>query len=408
MSRFGKSDVLAAGLALSALLLMERSANALPVACSTLSNPLVIESGDTQEPMLKTLGKKLRDSLTPMTVIYRTTGTCALIGDIYHSPLPNKIPTAAVMLYTPSSVEDPTWNPSKPAASCTIDDATGLNIDIAIAATFVSSCTTAAPPAGYGLISGPIQGYTFIVPKASTQTAIIAEEGYFAFGFGSAGMVQPWTDTNYFFTRTPSKSTALTLAAAIGLPVGKLLGVAFDKSTEVLNAVATSPSPEKTIGLMGSEIYDNNRGKVTVLPFQAFKQRHAYFPDSSATVFDKRNLRDGHYVPWAPTVYLTAVDGTNTPTLPNAKQFIELVLGKTALPDVDGLAAIISRGLIPDCAMKVTRAFDGGDLSLYAPATPCGCYYESKVPGGATSCTACTDDTPCGGGKCRYSFCEAK
>lgn len=408
MSRTGETgkSLVTLGVALGALVLGERSANA--TLCSTLPNPLVIESGDTQEPMLKTLGKKLRDSATPMTVIYRTTGTCALIGDIYHSPAPNRIPTAAVMLYTPSNLEDGTWNPSKASASCTVDDPTGLNIDIAIAATFVSSCTVAPPPTGYGLISGPIQGYTFIVPKASSQKAIIAEEGYFAFGFGAAGMVNPWNDPHYLFTRTASKSTALTLAAAIGLPVGKLLGVAFDKSTEVLNAVATSPDPEKTIGLMGSEIYDANRGEVSVLPFQAFKQRHAYFPDSSSTVFDKRNLRDGHYVPWAPTVYLTAVDGTNTPTLPNAKQFIELVLGKTTLPDVDGLAAIISKGLIPDCAMKVTRAFDGGDLSLYSPPTPCGCYYESKVPGGTSSCTACTDDTPCGGGKCRYSFCEAK
>jgi hypothetical protein len=58
--------------------------------------------------------------------------------------------------------------------------------------------------------------------------------------------------------------------------------------------------------------------------------------------------------------------------------------------------------------MKVTRSFDGGDLSLYSPAEPCGCYYESKVPGGGSSCTACTDDTPCGGGKCRHGFCEAK
>jgi hypothetical protein len=40
----------------------ERTARAAPVPCSTLPNPIVIESGDTQEPLLKALGRKLRDS----------------------------------------------------------------------------------------------------------------------------------------------------------------------------------------------------------------------------------------------------------------------------------------------------------------------------------------------------------
>ena len=59
--------------------------------------------------------------------------------------------------------------------------------------------------------------------------------------------------------------------------------------------------------------------------------------------------------------------------------------------------------------MQVKRDGDLGAVSSFQPDEPCGCYFESKVPGGATTaCTACTNDTTCGGGKCRLGFCEAK
>lgn len=38
---------------------------------TALPNPLYIQSGDTQEPLLKALGKKLRESaVRPMTLVY--------------------------------------------------------------------------------------------------------------------------------------------------------------------------------------------------------------------------------------------------------------------------------------------------------------------------------------------------
>ena len=113
---------------------------------------------------------------------------------------------------------------------------------------------------------------------------------------------------------------------------------------------------------------------------------------------------------WAPTVYITAVDGSNVPTGTNAKAFIDLVLGNPtpSITDIDGLATVVSKGLVPDCAMKVKRDFEGADLALYTPAQPCGCFYEKTVPQGATSCTVCTDNGPCGTGQCRHGFCEAK
>jgi hypothetical protein len=58
--------------------------------------------------------------------------------------------------------------------------------------------------------------------------------------------------------------------------------------------------------------------------------------------------------------------------------------------------------------MKVTRDHEGGDLSLYQPAEPCGCYYESQNGHLPASCQACTGDGTCGGGKCRFGFCEER
>ncbi|MFO0675099.1 MAG: hypothetical protein U0169_01065 [Polyangiaceae bacterium] len=376
-------------------------------ACSTVpGTKLVIESGDTQEPLLKSLGKALRDSTdTPITILYKTTGTCTLAQDMYTGV---KIAVGASLFYLPSKAEDPNWTTASAAPTCTVDTAGGQPIDLAIGATFLSSCTQNPPPAGVALFTGPIQGYAFIVPKASTQKSLTAEQGYFVWGFGKNGQAEPWTDEAFLFGRTATKSTALTLAAAIGVPVTKLKGQLMDKSSEVLNLVANSTNPEKTIGLMGTEIYDANRDKANVLAFKGFKQRYAYYPDSTSTARDKKNLRDGHYLPWSPTVYITAVDGAGVPTNVGAKLWLDLVLGNRALSDVDGLAIAVQRGLIPQCAMTVTRAFDGADLASYAPPEPCGCFYEATVPDGKTSCKACTNDGECGSGKCRHKYCEAK
>ena len=72
------------------------------------------------------------------------------------------------------------------------------------------------------------------------------------------------------------------------------------------------------------------------------------------------------------------------------------------------LRVISEQGLVPDCAMKVKRDREGGDLSPYSPAVPCGCFYESVVDAASSSCTTCADDGPCGAGKCRYGFCEVR
>jgi hypothetical protein len=353
---------------------------------------------------MKTLGRKLRDSAVhPLTLVYLTSGSCTNIDAFYNDTKLTQNPK-----YVPSTAEDPAWDPSKPSPSCTIDPA-GVPLDVVNSALFVSSCNMADPPGGVGLFEGPKQGYLFVVPEASTQKAITAEEAYFVFGFGAAGMIDPWIDETFFYIRPVTKSTLLALAAYISVPGAKWKGQPFDKSADVVNAVNTSASPEKTIGILGVEIYDQHRDTMNALAFRAFKQKYAYYPDSTSTSIDKQNVRDGHYVPWSPTVWITHVDGNGMAMNPDAGYLIDLILANQTnpAPDFEPLDSVISVGLIPDCAMKVSRKFDGGDLSLYDPKEPCHCYFESKTGGAPASCMACKDDSTCGAGKCRHGYCEA-
>jgi hypothetical protein len=394
------------------------NAGAFDGSCASLPGTIVyIESGDTQENLLKNLGRHLRDDAN-ISIAFNLTGSCTLTSDSYAG---SKVVPNGTLKYIPSTAEDPAWTPGMAEPTCTTG-AEGVSVDLAISALFVQSCELGEPPADshLALIQGPIQAYTFVVPTASDQTAIWAEEGYYAFGFGNANPLapqyNPWNDESFLFIRPPTKSTLVATAKNISVPPNKWKGVAEAASSDVVTAVSTSPQPEATIGILGAEVYDSNRDKgLKTLAFQAFGQAAAYYPDSSASAYDKQNLRDGHYGLWSPTVYITAVDDANVPTNPAVKYITDLVLGNAeAKPPsggtaFDGLADVVKVGLIPDCAMRVQRSEDGGDLSPFSPAESCSCYYASKIPGASGTpdgCTSCTLDADCGAGHCSHGFCE--
>lgn len=409
MHSIGRTAILVAG---AIGVPVASAAPALAAPCTSLgAQPIVfIENGDTQEPLVKRLGARLINSATPVRIVYKNRRTCDLALDMY---TPNAMVNDAIAIkYIPSATEDPTWTPLSVTPSCEAD-AGGNTIGLGIGATFISSCTNlpGVRPADLVEVRGPVQAYGFIVPSASSQIAVTAQEGYFAYGFpAGTGQAVPWIDQALRFSRGPTASTALSTAAAIGLKASQLKGTVpvGNTSTEVLNFVATSGNPEATIGLMGTEVYDAARNQVKLLAFKGFGQRFAYFPDFSATAFDKKNVRDGHYLPWAPTPYLARVDGTGKAVDPNVQRIIDLVLGTRVDADVNGLDQVIASGLVPECAMGVQRDFDGGPLSLYAPPESCACYYDAKVPQGTTKCATCTADAQCGTGKCRRGYCEVR
>jgi len=370
--------------------------------CDTLTNPIYLQVGDTQLNLMKRLGRALRDNTPkPITLVFLTSGSCTNIAALYDGV---KIKAATSLQYVPSVAEDPAWTPTSATLTCTLP--ADLLPDIANSALFNSACRTDAPPATVHLTQGPAQAYVMAVPTASTQTAITFEEAYFVFGFGMAGMISPWIDETQMFIRTVTKSTLLAWAANISVPGDKWKGVRLDGSPMVVSGINTGTAA--AIGILGAEVYDANRATMKALAYRAKGQYAAYYPDSSSSSHDKKNVRDGHYTVWSPTIWMDTIDATSkAPVKPDARYVVDLIAGKTVTPAPNfGMINIIAAvGLVPDCAMGVNRTFEGGPLTLYQPTESCTCKYESLVD--TSSCTACT--TTCAtGGVCRNGFCEVR
>jgi hypothetical protein len=170
---------------------------------------------------------------------------------------------------------------------------------------------------------------------------------------------------------------------------------------------------EGAIGLTSTQAIDRSpdRAKVRSLAIQGWKQRFAFFPDSSPSAFDKRNVRDGHYPWWAPA-YVVLRWEAGKPMNARAESLSRYVQGLSALEGVSLTEAVVASGLIPTCALKVQRAKDqgiGGDLLPYTPTagTACGCAMDDAISPGGSGCTACSATTPCPTGKtCSNGFCE--
>ncbi|HUJ57413.1 MAG TPA: hypothetical protein VLX92_02940 [Kofleriaceae bacterium] len=372
--------------------------------CDTLPNPIYLQVGDTQTNLMKRLGRALRDNTAmPITLVFTTSGSCVNIDNFYN----HTAAITAAMQYAPSIAENPTWNPATDATLTCTPPGTGVFPDVGNSALFVGSCTTEQPPATVVLENGPIQAYVMAVPKASSQIAITFEEAYFVFGFGMAGMVTPWIDETQMFIRTTTKSTLLTWAANIAVPGAKWKGVMFDGSPMVVSALQTSTNPEAAIGILGAEVYDADRSFLTELAFRAKDQYAAYFADSTQTSRDKQNIRDGHYTVWSPTVWMYNVDANMQPVNVSAQYVVDMIAGKvvTPAPSFDPTVIVADVGLVPDCAMRVTRTFDGGPLSLYHPAEgSCTCKFLDTVD--VSQCATCSDANPCATGVCRGGYCE--
>jgi hypothetical protein len=389
----------------------DASADAPPaVACATLTNPLYIMSGDTQVPILKALGKALRqDTTTPTTLVWFATGSCTIIDAVY-----NNTPLKQNLSYIPS---DPSWDPNTGTVPTCTPAAAGVPVQLGIPIVFPESCTKATPPATVKATKGPVQPFVFVVPNASTAQAISAAEAYLTFGFGAAGMVSPWLDPTFYFVRPATKGTQVSLGAMIGVPAAKWKGQPIDQSTAVASMVAASSAPDKTIGILGAEIYDSagNRAALRSLSFQGTfpgaTQTSGYLPDTTASAFDKRNVRDGHYLGWSHVIYLTVVDANSIPTDVRAARVVDLLTGSptVTLPaGLDPLALIAGKGLVPICAMNVERDAEGGPLTTYQSADPCGCAYEAAVGTAPGSCVTCTSAANCTGAQtCRHGYCEA-
>src|ERR1700754_1233584 len=97
---------------LPALWLASQRAEA-QVACSSLPNPLYLQVGDTQEPLMKELGRHLRDADPPISLVYVTSGSCTNVPALYNGTAITKNP-----LYVPSTAENATWDRTMASSPC--------------------------------------------------------------------------------------------------------------------------------------------------------------------------------------------------------------------------------------------------------------------------------------------------
>src|SRR6185312_11191104 len=134
----------------------------------------------------------------------------------------------------------------------------------------------------------------------------------------------------------------------------------IDQSGAVATAIAAQTSTgnaEKTLGILGVEVYDPARAMVHALAFRAFQQQKSYWPDSTPTAFDKQNVRDGHYPLWSFVQYFAPQAAGGGALNPAAQTIIDMLVGKTVTtnPSFEPLDLVIAANLVPACAMKVTR-----------------------------------------------------
>ncbi len=291
---------------------------------------------------------------------------------------------------------------------CSLDPA-GNTVDVGASDVYASTCgyTIGSDVSDY---EGPIQPMTFIVSAVSSQASISAEAAYMALGMGgNGGTSAPWTDPTYFFIRNASSGTQQMVARAIKVPADKWWGVDRGGSGAVRSGMKTlldQSGAEKGLGIVSTDIADDERANLRILAFKPFGALCGYLPDSSATSFDKRNVRDGHYPIWGPVHFLTKTSGG----VPSAAA--AALVTRFAAPKLDQtlMSAVINKHLVPKCAMAVKRTAELGPfVGRAANDYRCDCFFERTATGVTpAACTACTSNAECPASAptCNYGFCE--
>lgn len=375
--------------------------------CGANGNPVVYVTGSSAAaPFLAALGRVLYTDPHPLTIVYKSVGSCAGVSAVL-----NGDPLGGTAVYW-----DPASSNPNNAVPCTIPTSavTGtVTTDLGVSDVFASTCASlpGGLPSSVGDFFGPVQTTAFIVPKASNERAISAEAAYFVFGFGSESGVGPWTDAAAIFRRNAQSGTQNMIAQAIGVPVQKFKGQDAGSSSAMIAKVLSAPNPQQAIGIIAqTEIDDAASVDVNVLAYQHYNQRCGYTPDSAPGARDKRNVRDGHYVLWGPLHFFTRVDGSGYPSSPGAKHLLSYITGTLPAPGgVDLIQVEAVNNLVPTCAMRVHRDSEVGPLSPWTPISPCGCYFD-QVATGHSACAICSKNSDCpeAAPVCSFGFCEAE
>lgn len=402
-------------LAFSAALALPATGRAAPTPCSALDNPVYVAGAPAAEPLVKQVAQLLqRSEAQRLTVIWQLKTSCdavdALARDTGGACTNKTCMTGQARFWT----LDPRDTEPK---ECDLPT-TGARIDVALSDVFPQTCPswsqTPLPSTvmDYSASSGPISPYALAMDKQAAENSIYAVEGHFVFGAGKSAGVQPWLNDAVIAALGDQDSGQLLVGQQLKLALGRWKGTAANNPDEVVTMLFSDPA--QGIGVMPTSIIDARRAEVKALAFQALKGRVAFYPDRKPSSFEKQNVRDGHYPIWG---YLHALMQKDSamPTQPRSqtgRRLADILLGaSSAVGGKDTLLLQTQAGLVPRCAMKVSRKDDRSPMMPWLNPEPCHCWFEKNVSGGLLGCKECPDgkDATCGGsGKCRRSLCEVQ
>lgn len=401
LSRCPRVGLVALGVALLA------PGEALAVDCEDISGgaPIVYGAGGSaQRDLLGKISVQLQNSDDPLFLVYKDDGgACSGINALVGTADPTITGTAYY------------WDSATGGrATCDLPLA-GAEVDFASMIVTPFACPLVTDESlleNIAFVEGPISAVTVVVPEASTQQAISAEAFYLVYGLGPAANIAPWNnaDESYYIKRDENSAAAQILGLATGLDVVDFYGTDAGSNSNTITLLTQLADPEAGIGFCSADVADANRDKTNILAWKQFGQNVAYWPDSTAASFDKRNVRDGHYPLWMPGfLYALGDPDTGETEDENVQVLLDYFSGLSIPGGVTQTITdtAISNKNIPQCAMEVGREGDVGPLYALEPAEPCGCYYDFATTG-ESSCATCDDATPCSGTDvCRNGFCEA-
>jgi len=387
-------------------------------SCSTLPNPVYMGGTTAVLPVIRHFGAKLKQ--VGITLLWNENSEGCLAEALMIRPTSDKVRT----VFTHYDETDATANSKIIATNC--NGALDQPLDLVINDTFWTSCTQSSDPsypfaANLKEFLGPVQGLVPIVAGSYLYySEITAEELQNLYICGSKGNILTFSvdSTIYDFPCTQSGVRALfgrSLALASGLPRTNLCNDSSGINAENMVTIYVAPTttPDTTVGYTSTEFYDENRGKVRALKVRGVNQKFAYLPDFDLGSADKINIREGRYTLQGSLKLLTKVDASGVPTNAQVKKIIDWMQDNPlsdpslALPfDLNQIYA--TRGVVPQCAMRVTKESDQLGFKHYRHPKPCHCSFDFLATGKASSaCTACVDSSTCGAGQvCSHGYCE--
>lgn len=388
------------------------------VSCQALTeagNVIYVTGSSAVKPFLGTIAAQLASQ--KIFIVYTSVGSCVGVDAMVNG---TPLRTGAAPL--PASAAY--WDPSEKACDLPVE---GVGADLGISDVFAASCPD------FELVNleslkirdahGPIQTMTFAVPANSRYREISQQAAYLVFGFGKDGNVLDpagdraiWADETKILQRSATSGTQAMLAAAIGVPPaqwkGKTHKTSDDVATALRAAVASQEDADASIGILSADTIDskNLRAELRMLAYQDSHQSCAFSPDSTAKSNDKRNVRDGHYPIWGPLHLLYKINAAGEPLNSGIRaQLLDIVgylSGSKPLPNNLSLIDVYAKsGLVPECAMRVTRTADGGPITPARPASPCSCLFDEAL--GGKKCASCKVQGDCSAGQtCSRGYCE--